>query len=447
MTVSGLQSLYGNYYGTSRISSLRSTQMQKIQQLQQLREIMQERTSATSSTTRTRSMERSNSDFLKNYNKSMSQLMTSANSLRSMNSTSIWNKTTVKSSDKSVMSVTQNYRMSAKDSYAVNVTQLAKKQSNLSAGLQKNALAEKDAAFSITTKKGSFSFQINAKAEDGTFKTNGQMLREMADAVNAKGIGVKAAVSTEEDTSKITFTSEETGKENSFTIEGEAAAAYGFDQVQEEAQDAMYTVSKNGRKEQAYTSAENTVKLDFGRMDVTFHKTGEATIKAGEIDQDQIVSAVKDLVEKNNSTISLLEKNAELGYGVQRQLDAMAGSIADRHLEGVGISRGEDGRLTLDEEKLVQALEEKPEQAKELLGGSFGLGQSAFDDARQGMQQSGASLLRQNTIANNYSSYSNDYSYFSDFTNSLQMLGMYNRYGVRTMSNLFALGNYFDQYI
>lgn len=442
MTVSGLQSLYGNYYGTSRISTLRNTQMQQLQQIMQ----GVNRISATNRSTSTRSMARENTEFLKNYNKSMSELMTSANTLRGLNSTSIWNQTTVQSSDKSVMQAVQNYRMSAKDSYAVNVKQLATKQSNLSMGLQKNALAEKDAAFSIKTQKGTFSFQVSAKDADGNFKTNQQMMQEMADAVNEKKIGVKATVSTEEDETKINFTAEETGEKNGFTIEGEAAATYGFDQVQQAAQDAMYTVSKNGRKEQSFTSASNTVSMDYGRMDVTFRKAGEATIQAGAVDKEQVVSAVKDLVEKNNSTISMLEESAQKGYGVQNQLNNMAGSIADRYLENIGISRGADGRLTLDEAALTQALEENQEHTKELLSGSFGLAQSAFDDARAGMSQSGSTLLSQNSYTNLYNSYSNDYSYFSDFTNSLQMLGMYNRYGVQTMSNIFALGKFFDQY-
>lgn len=443
MTVSGLQSLYGNYYGTSKISSLRSTQMQKLQQIMQ----GADRTSATNRSTSVRSMARANTEFLKNYNKNMSNLMSSANTLRGMSSTSIWNKTTVQSSDKSVMQAVQNYRMSTKDSYAVNVKQLATKQNNLSMGLQKNAAAEKDASFSITTKKGTFSFQISAQDENGKQKTNRQMMQEMADAVNEKKIGVKATVSEEDDDAKISFTSEETGEKNGFTIEGEAAAAYGFDQVAQAAQDAAYTVSKNGRAEQSFTSAQNTVSMDYGRIDVTFQKAGTATIQAGAVDTDKVVSAVKDLVEKNNSTISMLEESAEKGYGVQNQLNEMKGSsIANRYLEDIGITRGTDGRLTLDEAKLTQALQEKPEQTKELLSGSYGLAQNAFDDARTGMAQSGSTLLNQNSYTNLYSNYSDDYSYFSDFTNSFQMLGLYNRYGVQTMSNVFALGHFFDQY-
>ena len=448
MRISGLQSLYGNYYGTSKIS--RSSQMQ------QLREIMQNvqnvsRSSASNRSTYTRSMDRTDTEFLKNYNKSMSELMTGANALRSMNNSGLWNKTTVKSSDKTVLNAVQNYRMSAKDSYAVNVKQLATKQTNTSIGLQKNSLAQKDAAFSISNGKGSFSFRISAKDQDGNFKTNTQMLKEMADAVNRKGIGVKASVTTEGDTSKLTFTSEETGKEKGFQVEGEAAAEYGLNNVTQQAQDAEYTVSKNGREEQTFTSDKNTVTMDYGRMDVTFEKTGEATIQAGQIDTDQIVSAVKDLVEKNNSTISLLEKNADRGYGVQRQLDSMtAASVTDRYMENIGISKGSDGKLTLDETKLKAALENDTAATKELLGGSFGLAQSSFNDAKAGMAQSSASLLNQNSYGS-YGSYSGDYNYFSDFTNnfgnSYQMLGMYSRYGVRTMSNLFAMGNFLDMYL
>ncbi len=445
MNVNGLQSLFGNYYGNSRISSMYRNQFQNVVQ-------GINRSSASNRSNVTRSMDRSSREFLNTYNRSMSDLMSSANVLRSMNNSGIWNKTTVKSSDKTMLNVVQNYRMSSRDTFQVNVKQLAAKQTNTSAGIMKNDLAQKDAAFSISTEKGAFSFKVDAKDKDGNFKTNTQMLNEMADAVNKSGIGVKASVSTEDDTAKITFTSEKTGEKSAFEVKGEAAEEYGFDKVSQEAQDAEYTVSKNGRQEETFTSAENTVTMDYGRMDVTFEKTGQATIQTGQMDDDAIVAAVKDLVEKNNSTISLLEKNVSRGYGVERQLNGMTnGSFSDHYVEDVGIKRADDGRLSLDEEKLRASLETNPDEVKEVLGSSYGLGQTAFDDARQGLAQTSMSLLdnEDRMFGNSYNSYdrySSDFNYFSDFTNSFQMMGLYNRLGSNTMSNVFSIGNFIDMF-
>lgn len=421
------QGYYGNYYGTGSISSLYKLQMQQAIQ----------RTNSSSALNRsnvTRYMDSSSTNFLKSYNSSMASLMSDAGALRTGNASGLWNKTAVSSSDKSVLEVKQNYRMSTQDTYQVDVKQLAAKQKNSSNGIAENALAQKDAVFSISNEKGTFSFRLEAQDKKGNFKTNGQMLKEMAEVVNQSDIGVKASASAKDGISQITFISESTGKKNVFRMEGEFAEANGLGKASTEAQDAVYTVSKNGRQEQTYTSAENTVTLDYGRMSATFGSTGEATVKAG-VDIDGVVSATGNLVDSYNSTISMLQKNVDRGYGVERQLNQMRqSSLSDKSLELLGITKDSNGKMYLDETKLRNSLETNPALTKELLGGSFSLAQSMFDDGRQGLSQSGSSLL-QNDVE---TAYNNSYS------NPFQLMGLYSRSGAYTMTNFYTVGNFIN---
>ena len=436
MAVNGIgQGYYGNYYGSTIISALyRMQQRQSVQSTQSVQEVT--RSSALNRSNVTRYMDSSSTNFLKEYNSSMADLMKSGSALRSANS-SLWNKMTVSSSDASVLDVQQNYRLSTQDTYKVNVKQLAQGQEMVSNGMASDGMVQTDMVLSLSSTRGSASFNVQAQDQEGNFKTNEEMLKELAEVVNQSDIGVKASVSTKDGVSSLTLASAETGKESAFKVEGKFAEENGLNKVSKEAQDAVYTVSKNGRKEQEFTSADNKVSMDFGRMDATFKKTGNVTIQAN-VDQENIVSAVSDLVKSYNNTISMLQENADRGSGVVKQLNNMKNTgMSEYSMKLIGITRDDSGKMTLDEEKLKESLQTNPSFTKELLGGSFGLAQMAFEDGRQGLSQSGASLL-QNDIQSAMESY---------YTDPIQMLGMYNRSGSYTMTNLFTIGNYIDMFL
>ncbi len=425
MSVNGIgQGYYGNYYGAGSISSLYRTQLQ--QAMQKIN-----RSSAVSNSTVTRYMDSSSTNFLKTYNSSMSSLMTSASKLRASNS-SVWNSTEVKSSNEAVMDVEQKYRMSSNDTYEVNVKQLAAGQVNSTDSVQSKDFAKQDAVLSISNEKGTRTFEVKAQDAEGNFKTNEQMYKEMAAAINESGMGVKAEVSTKDNTSQLTLTSEKTGKDNAFKVEGSFAEETGLNKVSKEAQDAVYTVSKNGRQAQEYAASENKVSMDFGRMSATLKKTGETTLKVG-VDDDKVVSAVKDVVKEYNSAVTMLQDNFDRGYGVERQLGNMLRmGVADASLKKVGITQDAEGQLHLDESKLKKSLDENPALTKELLGGSFSLAQSVFEDGRQGLNQSGASLI-QNDL---------NQAMENNFSDPFSLMGMYSRSGAYTMTNFYAIGNF-----
>lgn len=427
MAVNGIgYGYYGNSYGINNISALYRKQLQNAARVN--------RSSAVSRSNVTRYLEKSSSNFLKTYNSSMSSLMTNANNLRAGNAAGVWNKTAVSSSEPSVLDIKQNYRMSSPDTYEVDVKQLATGQTNVSNGMTAKDFAASDAAFSISGPNGSFSVDVKALDASGNAKTNGQMLTEIADVVNKSGIGVKASISTKDGVSEISFASEKTGKDNAFKIEGDFAKENGFDKVSEQAANAEYTVAKNGQAERTYSSAENKVDLDYGRMSATLKTTGKSTVSVG-ADRDGIVSSTKNLVKQYNDTLNMLHENADRGFGVQRQLDNMLNTpISEKSMNQLGISKDKDGYLKIDEDKLRDSLKTNPQQTKELLGGSFSFAQGLFDDGRQGLSQPGASLIQSDMQTGQQNS----------FNNMFNLMGMYSRSGAYTMSNFFTLGNYIN---
>ena len=426
MSVNGI-GYYGNGYGVHNISALYRRQMQNA-----VHKV--NRSSAVGHSRINRYLEKSSSQFLQQYNRAMSGLMTSANALKTSNRSGLWNKATAQSSNTKVADVKQNYTigtLGTKDSYGINVQKLAKAQKNVSAGMEKNTLASADAELSVATTKGNFTFRVSAKDAKGNQKTNGQMMREMTDTINKSGIGIHAAVHTKDGKSQMVLEAKETGKKNAFALSGDFADKNGLAKPIQEAEDAEYTVSKNGQEEKSYTSDKNEVTLDYGRLTADFHEVGEATVKIG-VHEDKVVSAVKDLVSNYNDTVKMLAKNTERGTGVERQLSRMLNiPISEQSLSMIGLSQDKNGFLQLDEGKLKDSLAKNPVGTKEVLGGSFSIAQTMFENGRQGLGQSGASLIEHDIgIAQNQ--YEN---------NMFVTMGAFGRTSPYAMSNMFTVGS------
>lgn len=426
MSVNGI-GYYGNAYGVHNISSLYRRQMQSAVH-------RVNRSSAVGNSRINRYLEKSSAQFLKSYNSSMSALMTSANALKTANRSGIWNKATAQSANKNVLDVKQNYTMGSlgtKDSYQINVKKLAKAQKNVSTGMEKNTLASTDAELSVSTEKGNFTFRVKAKDAKGTQKTNGQMMREMADTINKSGIGINASINTKDGKSQMVLEAKETGKKNTFALSGDFADKNGLTKPVVEADDAEYTVSKNGQEEKTYTSESNQVSLDYGRLTADLYQVGESTVQIG-VHEDKVVSAVKDLVSNYNDTVKMLAKNAERGSGVERQLSRMLDiPISEKSLSLVGLSQDKNGLLQLDESKLKESLSKNPALTKDVLGGSFSIANTMFENGRQGLSQTGASLI-ENDIGIVQEKYQN---------NMFMVMSAFGRTSPYAMSNMFTVGS------
>lgn len=336
----------------------------------------------------------SSMDFLKSYSSTMTDYMQSSNELREINRGGVMNDLSVSSSDTAVAEAVERYPARVAKDITLDVTQIASAQVNSSDGVRGSAAAESSMDFSVIGNRGNaVSVSVDKNFEDGSTKSNRQMLKEAAAQINSKSeAGVKAFVEDKDGVSTLRIQGTKTGKDNSFSVTGSLGAAEGLDSVKEAAQDAIYTVTENGRTAD-HTSSTNNVKLDNARIGLTLKSAGEATISAG-ADNEKIFSAVEDLIESHNNALELLKDNASRGSGVTEQLKSMVRGLAsDQTLEKVGIDTKKDGTLTLDKDKLKKSLKEDPKLTRDILGGSSSVAQTGFDKASQGLRKSASSLL------------------------------------------------------
>ena len=111
---------------------------------------------------------------------------------------------------------------------------------------------------------------------------------------------------------------------------------------------------------------------------------------------------------------------------------------SEKSMELIGITVNKDGTLKLDESKLKESLNKDPSLTKDILGGSFGVAQGAFNDAVKGMGANSLSLIS-NDISSlqGYGSINDPLGNMSFFANS----GSWGR------NNYSALGLMFDMLV
>ena len=199
--MNGISNYYNNYS-----NSVNAMNQLKLQQALNKLESKNSSSNSVSSGSSTSSLNSGSATFLRNYNSAMSDLMSSANSLRDVNSAGVNNTLTVNSSDKDVLTATKNYTLRKEESFDVSVQQLATAQQNVSDALANNGLATQDAKFSIETAKGSANINVSAVGTNGARKTNRQMLNDVAKEINRQNIGVRASVEVKDGKSTLKLT-------------------------------------------------------------------------------------------------------------------------------------------------------------------------------------------------------------------------------------------------
>lgn len=368
-------------------------------------------------------------DFLKSYSSTMSNVMQSANELRSSNAKSVQNDLTAVSSNTDVADVSLRYKYNTGKDVTLDVQSIATAQMNSSEGVKASGAAVSDMAFEVTGGKGAVSVSVSAVKDNGTAKTNREMLQEAAKQINAGGTGVQAAVSEKDGMAVIELKSSSTGTHSVFTVSGTTGAAQGIENVGNEAQNAEYTVT-NQYGTQSYSSQNNKVILDAGRIEAELKGTGSTEITK-QPDNDKIVKAMSNLVDSYNQAVKFLSSNVSHGKGVANQLNGFERVLGDsRIMDRLGISKEKNGTLELDKDKLKQSLEKEPELTRELITGSSGMAQSMFNKASSAMRANSASLV-------NYDLENYDQEMLYD---PIQFMGMYSRRGAQQMNNFAAIG-------
>lgn len=368
-------------------------------------------------------------EFLRTYSSTMSDVMNSANALRGNNASGVFRDMQVTSSDAQVAEASARYKQRTEKAISLEVTQLAQAQSNVSDSVKSAEKASSDIDFTIQGKNGSTQVQVNTLREDGSTKTNREMLKEAADQINQGQSGVKASIVEKDGTAALQLTAKDTGKEAAFTVSGELGAAKGVDRTSTEAQNAQYSV-KTGDVEKSYTSQSNKISIENGQIDVVLKQEGKADIRTAP-DADKIASAVSDLLQSYNQAVKYLNGNQNHGSGVESQLKNMIRGLgSEETLKRLGISTSKDGSLVLDKEVMKKSLAEDPGLTKDLISGSYGIAQTAFNRASGAMRANSASLVN----------YDLQQMEQQDASDPIQFFNLYSRTGAYNMNNYNALG-------
>lgn len=367
--------------------------------------------------------------FMKQYNSSMSDLMSAANALRSSNRSGIMNDLSVSSSNESVATAKEKFHLRDVKELTLDVTQLAQAQSNVSAGVKASDTASSDMNFSVGNGFNSVQVNVSATNDNGSAKTNLQMLREAASQINKDAANVRATVVEKDGIASLELTGTNTGVHNGFQVNGNLGAATGLDKVQTEAANSIYSVTANGKTMQ-YESGSNDVSIDSTRIDVKLKGVGKTTIRS-DVDPEQVADAVGDLVSAYNSSLKLLNDNYERGTGVDKQLrNLVAGLGPEQSLEKLGITVNKDATLKFDKNVLKKSLKENPSLTKDLISGTSGIANKAFNKAVTGMNANSNSLINYDIETAQYEAMSSPYHAFN----------LYSKSGAYTLNNYYALG-------
>lgn len=373
---------------------------------------------------------KSSVNFIKEYNTQMSDLMSSANTLRGSNTSGVMSDLAVTSSDSSVATATERYTVRSAKDITLEVDQIAQTQENISTGVYGAASATESMNFNITLNTGGrVDVNVASNYDNGAAKTNIQMLKEAADQINRSNSKITASVIEKDGTARLQITGKDTGSQNNFQVAGNMGAASGAQDAARSAQDAMYSVTEGGRKS-SYTSESNQITVDMARIGVNLVSTGKTTISAAQ-DNDKVAAALGDFVDSYNSTLKFLNDNADRGTGVETQLKRLlSGMGSAESLKQMGISTKKDGTLSLDKELLKKNLTKDTQLTKNLISDAYGLGQKAFQKSSSALSASSYSLINRDMARAEEESYTNPITYMS----------MISKSGANSLNNYCALG-------
>lgn len=426
MAINGVNSNLGYFNYQSSINNFRLSQA--LSKNQRFMEAVTPASKVSSNSYRNTSLT-SSMAFVKNYSSSMSDLMSSANALKSSNQKGVMSDLVVSSSDSSVASATEKLPVRNAQQIDLDVKQLAAAQVNVSEGVKASDKAQSDMDFTVGNAVNSVDVKVSATNADGTSKTNAQMLKEAADQINRGSSNVKASVVQKDGVASLQLEGKYTGAANTFDVSGNLGAAAGADTVKTEAANSKYSITTGGKTTQ-HESFSNDVYADSYRIGIELKGVGKASIKA-DVDSDKIASALSDLVNSYNSSLKLLNDNYDRGTGVDKQLrNLVAGLGSEQSLEQLGITVNKDATLKFDKDVFAKNMKDNPSLTKSLISGPGGIADKAFNKGSAGMNTRSISLINGDLMG----------AQAESITNPMNAFSSYSRSGAYAMNNYAAVG-------
>lgn len=243
--------------------------------------------------------------------------------------------------------------------------------------------------------EGTITITVGGKVTEITIDASNNTLSGIRNAINQAKAGVQASIVKTQEGYRLFLASEKTGLENAITLEvaltGGEAELTGWTEIQA-AQNARVLMGETSPL--VYEGASNVITDFLPGVTLSLKATGSATVTISrDLDavKENILNFTKALqdflqfVKKNTfydaetkvagallGETALLRTTAEL----TRRLTARVTSSSLQSVMDIGISIDRYGNLTVDEGKLVGALETNPEAVRELFSGSGGIASS-----------------------------------------------------------------------
>jgi flagellar hook-associated protein 2 len=268
-------------------------------------------------------------------------------------------------------------------SYDLDVTQLATAQKRSSSTLSSTA-AVGEGTLSIGVGSKSFNVSVSSTAT----------LADIASSINkaSDNPGVVATVINGVNGTQLQLSSSKTGVANAFTISANATSSDGLTALANqlgtpgkfEAQDAK--LSLDGID---ITSASNNVTGALNGVTIALTKTGDTTLNVTQ-DNSAATTAVQGFVDAYNAYNTAVQQldydpstkavGALFGDTTMTSVERSVSSVLSGAVSGnsigtlasLGITRGDDGTMTSDPDKLSAALTADPSAVQDLFAGTNG---------------------------------------------------------------------------
>ncbi len=389
-------------------------------------------------------LSKDSSEFLKKYQDHMAELQQAAQELSIQKANGVANQLTAASSDRGVAEVQAKGNPTSPASYQLDVQQVATAQTNQSSGVWAGAAPSERGTFTLETQEGTADLHIDPTA----VKSNRELYQAMADEINRLDLGVTAKAQEANGKVSLTISSANTGKENGFTVSGTLAEKMGVNQVQEAAQDAVYSVKDQNNaldRGKEFTSASNQVSIGGNNIEATLKQKGSSQIKIGD-NIEGMAEKLSNLVKTFNKTVKFLDSNAERGTGVLTQMRRMAQlPTGEKAMNMAGLSVNGDGTLSFDKDSFTKSMESSPSLTKEIISGNYGVARGIQRDAQAGMNTPSAKLVDSMKTTQNLinqmaqSNMLNQWSY--------SPMGAYSKASSYNLFNYFTSGAMMSMYI
>ena len=268
-------------------------------------------------------------------------------------------------------------------SYDLNVSQLATAQKRSSGTLSSTA-AVGEGTLTIGVGSNSFNVAVSSTAT----------LADIASSINkaSNNPGVVATVINGVNGTQLQLSSSKTGVANAFTISANATSSDGLTALATqlgtpgklEAQDAKFSLDGID-----VTSPTNSVSGALNGVTIALTKTGDTTLNVTQ-DSSAAQTAVQGFVDAYNAyntAVQQLDYNpstkavgALFGDTTMTSVERSVSSVLSGAVSGnsigtlanLGITRGDDGTMTLDSAKLTAALTANPNAVQNLFAGTNG---------------------------------------------------------------------------